>query len=200
MSWTLFNFESCLNLTQTQWQDINSFEILTASSVVAASSPGHGVDSCSFSNMSYTKNTDSSVHFRFFNYAQSQQDTLVAIQRSAYTSLVTHYYVKSCQCLVQPFLTAMRFLDKVMVTVTIEPAVMLLLSSSSRTAETQKRKGGIVNAWKSPYSYSRECMQNQSTLVEIILNLNWTDVNPEILKTTFKIPQRFQLYLFQEYV
>lgn len=37
----------------------------------------------------------------------------------------------------QSFLTAIRFLVKVTVTVTIEPAVMLLLSSSSRTAKTE---------------------------------------------------------------
>lgn len=48
----------------------------------------------------------------------------------------------------QSFLTAIRFLVKVTVTVTIEPAVMLLLSSSSRTAKKEGQRENELSVQK----------------------------------------------------
>lgn len=110
--------------------------LLTASSVLAASSPGHCVDSCSFSNTSYTHSPLIELL-----HALRQQYTLVVIDGSVCTRQLSSN--SSCLFLshqMQLFLTAIRFLVKVTVTVTIEPAVMLLLSSSSRTADTQGEK------------------------------------------------------------
>lgn len=60
---------------------------------------------------------------------------------------------------VPPLLTAIRFLVKVTVTVTIDPAVILLLSSSSRTAKTErdKVKQAAVQSAESDGSEDQPC-------------------------------------------
>lgn len=71
----------------------------------------------------------------------------------------------------QSFLTAIRFLVKVTVTVTIEPAVMLLLSSSSRTAKTGRENNIYRLIAKCLTKTSTESEQFHNAFVVIIYNL-----------------------------
>lgn len=68
----------------------------------------------------------------------------------------------------QSFLTTIRFLVKVTVTVTIEPAVMLLLSSSSRTAKTQGEK---ERAFQYPKVSQRRVQNLYTSTKRLILNV-----------------------------
>ena len=94
--------------------------------------------------------------------------------------LFQKFFAKLNLCLIKinQFLTAIRFLVKVTVTVTIEPAVMLLLSSSSRTAKSQRgEKSDVTESSKSQRRTEKVMMYHT-----LYLSVNGTETNYQVLR------------------